>query len=165
MIFFTSLFACEHKNIRGAYLEYKESKQNYIEALLDHDKLSQIFYLRKVVTCGHILDFDVRKYQKVLNKKLPSLEDFNINFAKKHHSKIIKKEIKQPKKAKFQNPLKIESNYVKLLTTSPIKLKLSSKMRVKYTYFNMNKHYYIFNITNAKLKEIIVKNFLHLIIK
>ena len=168
VLFFTSLFACEHKDIKGAYNEYMQSKQNYIEALLDHDKPSQIFYLRKIVTCGHILDFDVRKYQKVLNKKLPSLSDFKVNIkdikkeekilSRPKKKKIIKKHTKP--KPKFQNPLKIESDYINFINDDPIEVELSSKMKVKYSNFYAKKskvYYYIFEIKNAKLRDNIVK--------
>jgi len=152
LLLFSTILACEHTDLRGAYIEYKDAKQKYIDALLEHNKTSQVFYLKKIVSCGTFLDFDVRKYKKFLNMKLPSLDDFKVEI-----KPIKKKSTEKKEKPKFQNPLKIESSYIELIKVNPITLKLSSKMKVKYSTFFHSKYYYIFNIKNAKLRNIIVK--------
>jgi len=62
-------------------------------------------------------------------------------------------------KVKFQNPLKIESNYLKIkIEKNVIKIRLSSKMRVKF--FNLvrkGKYYKVFDIYNAKINRSIYK--------
>jgi len=159
LFFITSLFSCENKNLKNIYNEYLQSKHYYVNALLDHDKSAQIFYLKKIISCGKLLDFDIRKYQKFLKKKLPKLNDFNIKVSSNKRKSTIKRVKKRIiKKSKFQNPLKIESEYINFINANPIEIELSSKMKVKYSHFYIkNKYYYIFTISNAKLRNYIIK--------
>jgi len=141
LFFFTSLFACDTSSNTKAYQNYTQAKQIYIQAIIDNDKKKKISALENIVKCGKFLGFNISKYEKRLKELSPK--------------KSIQKKIK-PKK--FQNPLKIESSYIKLLSTNPIKVKLSKKMYIKYfTLYKKHKYYYIFDIYNAKINRPIIK--------
>ena len=130
LFFFTSLFACDTSSNITAYNDYTKAKQTYIQSIIDNNKNLQIKSLKEVVQCGKFLGFNVLKYDKRL-KQLTK---------------------------KFQNPLKIESSYIKLLSTNPIKIRLSKKMYVKYSTLYRNHTYYkIFDIYNAKVNKTTVK--------
>ena len=115
--FITSIFACNTSSNINAYKDYTKAKKDYINSVLNNNKYKEISALKEIVTCGEFLGFNVRKY--------------------KHRLKTLTK-------PKFQSPLKIESNYIKLLSMNPIKIKLSSKMKVKFFTLYKNKKYYLF---------------------
>ena len=132
---FTSLFACDTSTNLKAYKNYRDAKQNYINSVLSNNNKQKINSLKEIVKCGEFLGFDILKYKKRLSQ-----------LTKPKH------------KPKFQNPLKIESNYIKLLSINPIKIKLSHKMKVKFfTLHRKNIYYKIFDIYNAKTNKTIVK--------
>jgi N-acetylmuramoyl-L-alanine amidase len=139
-IFFTSLFACDTSNRTTAYRDYNKAKTDYIQSILDNKKQLKIKSLRDIVKCGRYLGFNVSKYQNRLYE-------------------LTKTHISKPKsKPKFQNPLKIQSNYISLISTNPIKIRLSKKMKIHFsTLYRSHTYYKIFDIYNAKVVKAIVK--------
>jgi N-acetylmuramoyl-L-alanine amidase len=88
------------------------------------------------------------------NKKISSLKEivkcgkflgFNVN---KYEQRL---------KSLSINPLKIESKYIKLISTNPIKIRLSSKMRVKFSTMKRGKYYKVFDIFGAKSRNLYQK--------
>ena len=147
LFFITSLFACDTSTNLSAYNDYTKAKQNYIQSILDNNKNKKIQALEEIVKCGKFLGFNVNKYDKRL-KQLQPAKSIQVN------------------KPKFQNPLKIESNYIKLLSINPIKIKLSKKMYVKFsTLYRKGKYYKIFDIYNAKVNRTIVRKIGSFILK
>ena len=143
LFIFTSLVACDTSSNTKAYQNYTSAKQAYIKAIIDNNRFKKIKSLKEIVQCGSFLGFDISKYKKRLNELTP----------KKRILKTNKKPVH-----KFQNPLKIESNYIKLISSNPIKIKLSKKMVVKYfTLYKQKKYYYVFDIYNAKVNRAIIK--------
>jgi len=154
LFFFTSLFAaCDTSSNYKAYQGYTKAKQVYIQAILDNNKKDKISSLHDIVKCGKFLGFNVSKYEKRLKQLQPSKK-----VVKKHiiHKSQHKKSVTH-KKAKFQNPLKIESSYIKVLSFNPITIRLSKKMKVLYFTMHKKKYYYIFDIYNAKISKAIIK--------
>jgi len=144
LFFFTSLFACDTSSNVSAYNDYTKAKQTYIQSIIDNNKKLQIKSLKEIIKCGRFLGFNINKYDKRLKQ---------LNSSK-------------TTKAKFQNPLKIESNYIKLLSINPIKIKLSKKMYVKFsTLYRKGKYYKIFDIYNAKVNKTTVKKIGNIILK
>ncbi len=144
LFFITSLFACDTSTNTKAYQNYTQAKQNYIQSILDNNKKKKIQALEEIVKCGKFLGFNISKYKQRLNELQP------------HPKRKITKNTLS--KHKFQNPLKIESNYIKILSLNPIKIKLSKKMKILYsTLHRKKKYYYIFDIYNAKINKPIIK--------
>ena len=140
---FTALFGCDTSSNTTAYNEYTQAKQIYIQAVLDNSKSKKIYALKEIVKCGEFLGFNVIEYKRELLKLKP-----------KNPPKIIK------------SPLKIESNYIKILSFNPLDIKLSSRMKVKYfTLYKYHKHYKIFDIYNAKVNRFRMKKIDNLTIK
>ena len=96
---FTALFGCDTSSNTKAYQDYTQAKQKYIQAVLDNSKTKKIESLKEIVKCGEFLGFNVTEYKRELLKLKPK------------HSKIIK------------SPLKIESNYIKIISFNHIKRK------------------------------------------
>ena len=148
LFFFTSLFACDTSTNVSAYNDYTKAKQTYIQSIIDNNKKLQIKSLKEIVKCGRFLGFNVNKYDKRLKQLNPP------------------KNVHKNAKPKFQNPLKIESNYIKLISINPIKIKLSRKMYVKFsTLYRKGKYYKIFDIYNAKVNKTTVKKIGNIILK
>jgi len=148
LFFITSLFACDTSSNVKAYQNYTKAKQTYIQSIIDNNKKLQIKSLEEIVKCGRFLGFNVNKYNKRLKQLKP----------------VIK--VQTSSRPKFQNPLKIESSYIKLLSINPIKIKLSKKMDVKYsTLYRKHRYYKIFDIYNAKVNKTVVKKIGNIILK
>jgi len=164
LFFITSLFACDTSSNSSAYKDYTQAKRDYIQAILDNNVKKKIYALGEIVKCGKFLGFNVSKYQQRLNQLThkKSIIKKPIKHKVIHHittkpKKIVKKQISTPK---FQNPLKIESNYIKVLSYNPIQIQLSSKMKVLHSsmYSKYRKKYVqIFDIYNAKVSRPIIK--------
>jgi N-acetylmuramoyl-L-alanine amidase len=133
LFFITTLFACDTSSNTKAYNNYTLAKKNYIQAILDNNKNKKISALKEIIECGKFLGFNVSKYEQRLKTLKPTFKT-------------------------FQNPLKIESNYIRLISIHPIKIKLSSKMKVKFfTLYKNHKYYKIFDIYNAKTRSLLKK--------
>jgi len=153
LVLFTSLFACDTSSNSKAYQNYTTSKQQYIQSILDNNTKQKIKALQEIVKCGKFLGFNVSKYNQRLNELTHTLH----KTPKTKSNLITKNKVNN----KFQNPLKIESSYIKVLSLHPIKIKLSKKMYVKYfRLYKKNqkrKYYYVFDIYNAKINRAIIK--------
>jgi len=151
LIFITSLFgACNTSSNYQAYKNYSQAKQKYIQSILDNNTKHKINALKDIVKCGKFLGFNVVKYQQRLNQLLSK--------NKKTHHTTTKKVVSKPK---FQNPLKIKSRYIKVLSFNPIRIRLTTNMKVLHsTLYKKSKnykYYYIFDIYNAKVNRAIIK--------
>ena len=134
LIFFIPLFGCNTSSNTKAYQTYTEAKHNYIQSILDNNRIKKIESLKTIVQCGKFLGFDISKYNKQL-----------IQLTKQ-------------KKINKHSPLKIESNYIKIISYNPLKIKLSSKMRVKFlTLHSHNRYYKIFDIEHSKINRSFTK--------
>jgi len=130
---FSFLFACNTTNYNTAYQDYYENQQIYIKALLDNDKQKQIKALKELIKCGKYMHFNVKDYEKKLNKLTP-----------------VKKAIKH------------KSRYINILSYSPLKIKNINHYSI-FDIKNRNSYKKVINLKYAitpkpYIKKILDKN-------
>ena len=131
-LLFFSLFACDTSSYAKAYKEYFNAKLAYQKS---HDRED----LETVVECGKFLNFDVRKYEQILENPTPVIKKIT-------HKKISKK----PKK----------SRYIQIYSFNPLKIKVP----YDYKLFDMGKVKY-FNLNYAIVPKTIIKKFKNVTLK